>query len=81
MGVIRLPLSDPAELMDRYIGEDVIVSGKKIIAKDSLVEPRTVQIARKHGLKDLPVYTPWEAHQQMEASGHVLWAYAREYSP
>ncbi|MDD2297422.1 MAG: hypothetical protein PHX79_06365 [Sphaerochaetaceae bacterium] len=58
MGVIRLPLSDPTELMDRYIGEDVIVSGKKIIAKDSLVEPRTVQIARKHGLKDLPVYTP-----------------------
>jgi hypothetical protein len=57
MGVIRLPLDDPNELVDRYVGEDVKAGGKVIIKKDSLVEPRTIQIARKHGLKDLPVYT------------------------
>lgn len=58
MGVIELPLDDPNELIDRYVGKDVNIKGKTIIKEGTLVEPRTIQLALKNGLKNLPVYTP-----------------------
>ncbi|MDP3013586.1 MAG: LAGLIDADG family homing endonuclease, partial [Candidatus Subteraquimicrobiales bacterium] len=58
MGVIKLPVSNVGDLLDRYIGEDVYSSGELLIEKGTLIEPRIVMLARKRRIKELPVYSP-----------------------
>lgn len=58
MNSIMLPLERPADLIDRYLAADIYDGDILLADKDSPITPRTVQIAIKHGIKELPVYTP-----------------------
>lgn len=58
MGSIMLPVSNPIDLVDRYASRDVYAGNKLIVEKDTVITPRIVQMATKHGLTEMPVYTP-----------------------
>lgn len=59
MKTIDLPVDDIDDILDRYVGKDVVDSkGRTIIKKDTLINPHVLQTARKSGIEKLPVYTP-----------------------
>jgi hypothetical protein len=57
MKSIEIPTSEPFDLLDRYISQDIEKNGKVIITKDSVVTPDILRVAKMNGLKKLPVYT------------------------
>jgi len=59
MKIIDIPIEPLTDILDRFVAKDVIGAGSRIlIKKDTVITPGVVQLARKHGKKTLPVYTP-----------------------
>ena len=58
MKSINLPIDNPQDLLDRYIGKNIKTrDGDIIIQKDTLITPKVIQRAKKFNVKILPVYS------------------------
>jgi DNA-directed RNA polymerase subunit beta' len=59
MKSIELPLNNPDDILDRFIGEDIKDSSDNlIISKGTIVTPHVIQKVKNLGLMTIPVYTP-----------------------
>ncbi|MEA3485547.1 MAG: hypothetical protein U9R03_02445, partial [Candidatus Aerophobetes bacterium] len=59
MKTIDLSLDNSDDLVDRFLGKDIKDSkGNILFKKNSLINPKLIQKAKKYNLSTLPVYTP-----------------------